>query len=57
MNELDKLTEEDLAKCSKCGEKMVPAEECINFTTKKWDGYSYKFNCKCQDPNLRISQC
>jgi len=54
LKKLQKLTEEDLMKCSKCGARSVPDKESLNFITKKWDGHTYKPNCKCMNKNIRF---
>jgi len=54
-DKLNKLIRRDFKKCRKCGKKIIPDKEAINFTTKKWDGHSYKFSCKCYNKNTRIS--
>lgn len=45
----------DSNECMLCGTPMIPAKDCKNFNTGKWDGYSYKFNCDCNsNKDLRI---
>lgn len=46
---------EDMKKCPKCGKKMIPAKDCVRDYDGKWDGYSWKFQCKCYNKNLRLS--
>lgn len=42
--------------CTICGEPLVPAEDCKNFSTGEWDGHCYRFNCDCVD-NKKIRLC
>ena len=44
-----------LDKCPKCGKKMIPAKDSVRDWDGKWDGHSYKYNCKCFNKNLRLS--
>ena len=39
--------------CQVCGKKLKPAKECVNYSTNKWDGHSYK--CPCWKTNLILS--
>lgn len=41
--------------CFKCGKKLIPAKDCVRDDTGKWDGHTYKYDCKCFNSNLRIS--
>ena len=49
---LDLLKKETKNICLNCGRELKPDKTTLNFTTKKWDGHTYK--CKCM-PKLRIS--
>lgn len=40
-----------MEKCDICGTPMVPDR----YENNKWDNYTYKFNCDCLDPNLRVA--
>ena len=42
--------------CLTCGRKFVPAKDCLNYSTGKWDKHSYKFDCMCDNPKLRFSR-
>lgn len=44
-----------LEKCLKCGTPLIPDLDAINFTTKKWDGHTWKWNCKCFSKDIRLS--
>jgi len=44
-----------LAKCVECDREMIPDKESTNFADGEWDGHTYKFDCECNDPDLRIS--
>ena len=52
---MEKETFREIEKCLICGKKMIPAIDMTLFKTKRWDGHSYKFQCKCHKKNLRIS--
>ena len=49
---IDLLKKETKNICLNCGRELKPDKTTLNFTTKKWDGHTYK--CKCM-PKLRIS--
>ena len=44
-----------IEKCPKCGKKLIPAKDSVRDDTGKWDGHSFKFPCKCGNPNIRVS--
>ncbi len=46
----------NLMQCLTCGRKFVPAKDCLNYSTGKWDKHSYKFDCMCDNPKLRFSR-
>ena len=52
---LESLIKGDIEKCLLCGKKMIPDKKSTIFGTKKWDGHTFKFQCKCHPPNWRIS--
>ena len=58
IKELESMSPEELehacTHCPKCDKKMVPDKKAVVFGTKRWDGHTYKFNCKCLDKNLRL---
>ena len=42
--------------CGNCGKPFVPDKEAVIFGTKKWDGHTFRFGCKClKNNNIRIS--
>jgi len=42
--------------CGNCGKPFVPDKEAMIFGTKKWDGHTFRFGCKClKNKNIRIS--
>ena len=42
--------------CGNCGKPFVPDKEAVIFGTKKWDGHTFRFGCKClKNKNIRIS--
>jgi len=40
--------------CAECGVSVIPDKKSVRFGTKKWDGHTYKFPCKCMPKNLRV---
>lgn len=45
----------DPRKCSKCGKPLIPDKKALNHKGK-WDGHTYKWNCKCnKNKKLRMS--
>lgn len=56
--ELKRLTEQDLKelrKCQDCKTPFIPDNTALNFISKKWDGHTWKPNCRCYKKNYRIS--
>jgi len=45
----------DIMKCSKCNKKTIPDKSAVIFGTKKWDGHTYRFDCKCLEKNIRLN--
>ena len=41
-------------KCIECGKPLVPDKKKVIFGTKKWDGHTYKLQCKCLPENIRV---
>ena len=42
--------------CGNCGKPFVPDKEAMIFGTKKWDGHTFRFGCKClKNKSIRIS--
>ncbi len=58
LEELEKLSDEELehqtTHCPKCDRKIIPDKKAVIFGTKKWDGHTYKYDCKCLSSNIRL---
>ncbi len=44
-----------LKRCFKCKKSMIPDKKAVTFGTKEWDGHTWKYNCKCNKTDLRLS--
>jgi len=69
IEDLESLSDRELEyliwHCQECGKKLIPDKESVVFKDedeseedykkrKRWDGHTYKFDCDCGDPNLRL---
>lgn len=49
------LEDVEANRCHICKKPFVPAQDCTNYITGKWDGHTYKAACDHYPSFLRVS--
>lgn len=53
-NKLDWMNDFKINCCSVCGKEMVPDTDALD-DKRLWDEHTFKYDCDCNDKNIRIS--